>query len=139
MAEQPRRRTVEVGVVTSAKMEKTIKVEVERRRQHPRYKKYVRRRTVYFARDEARAAHEGDWVEIVPARPLSKRVRWRLLRVLPKPVKGARSGAVAPASAAAGGGPGDGRPQEGGPQHGGRDEGGAQHATPTEPGQGAAD
>jgi small subunit ribosomal protein S17 len=103
MAEQPRRRTVEVGVVTSAKMEKTIKVQVESRRQHPRYKKHIRQRTVYFARDEARAAREGDWVEIVPSRPLSKRVRWRLLRVLAGPGKG-----VSPAAPSAGPGTGPG-------------------------------
>jgi len=96
MADQPRRRTVEVGVVTSAKMEKTIKVEVERRRQDPRYKKYIRRRTVYFARDEGRVAREGDWVEIIPSRPLSKRVRWRLVRVLPAPGKAVAAEPVSP-------------------------------------------
>jgi small subunit ribosomal protein S17 len=119
MAEQPRRRTVEVGVVTSAKMEKTIKVEVERRRQHPRYKKHIRRRTVYFARDEARTAREGDWVEIVPSRPLSKRVRWRLLRVLAGPGKGVTPPAAPAASPGTEAGPADAQPAEPGPaEHG---------------------
>jgi len=96
MAERPRRVT-EVGVVTSTKMQKTIKVLVERRRQHPLYKKYVRQRTVYFAHDEAEVAKEGDWVEIVQTRPLSKRKRWRLLRVLPASVSGVGPGEEAAA------------------------------------------
>ncbi len=82
MAEQPRRIT-EVGVVTSTRMQKTVKVLVERQRQDPRYKKYVRQRTVYLADDQGEVAQEGDWVEIVQTRPVSKRKRWRLLRVLP--------------------------------------------------------
>jgi len=61
MAKQPR-RVSEVGVVTSTKMQKTIKVLVERRRQHPRYKKYVRVRSTYLAHDEQEVAREGDWV-----------------------------------------------------------------------------
>lgn len=81
MAEQPRRIT-EVGVVTSTKMQKTIKVRVGRRRLHPRYGKYLRRRTVYLAHDEREVAREGDQVEIIQSRPLSKHKRWRLLRVL---------------------------------------------------------
>ncbi len=85
MAEQPRRIT-EVGVVTSTKMQKTIKVRVGRRRLHPRYGKYLRRRTVYLAHDEREVAREGDRVEIIQSRPLSKQKRWRLLRVLGEPV-----------------------------------------------------
>jgi ribosomal protein uS17 len=116
MTDEPRRRIVEVGVVTSAKMEKTIKVEVEHRRQHPRYKKYLRRRTVYFARDEGRVAREGDWVEIVASRPLSKRVRWRLLRVLAGPGKAAPTTAAAePVSPAAEPGPVAAGPEAPGP------------------------
>lgn len=92
MADRPR-RIIEVGVVTSTKMPKTIKVLVERRRQHPRYKKFLRRRTVYFAHDEAEVAKQGDRVEIVETRPLSKRKRWRLLRVLPAPAAGAAAAA----------------------------------------------
>jgi len=84
MPEQPRRIT-RTGVVTSAKMQKTIKVQVERRAQDPRYKKYRRRRTVHLAHDEDQVAKQGDRVEIVQSRPLSKRKRWRLLRVLPEP------------------------------------------------------
>jgi len=126
MAEQPRRRTVEVGVVTSAKMEKTIKVEVERRRQHPRYKKYMRRRTVYFARDENRTAREGDWVEIVPSRPLSKRVRWRLLRVLAGPGKGVTLPAGQPTGPGMEPGPVAPGPAERGPAEHGPAEAGAQ-------------
>jgi len=85
MVEQPRQIT-EVGVVTSAKMQKTIKVVVERRRQHPFYRKYVTKRTSYFAHDEGQVAKEGDVVEIAQSRPLSKKKRWRLVRVVEKPV-----------------------------------------------------
>jgi len=84
MTEQPRRIT-EVGVVTSAKMQKTIAVLVERRWQDPRYKKYLRRGTTYMVHDPRQVAREGNWVEIVQTRPVSKRKRWRLLRILSGP------------------------------------------------------
>jgi len=70
------------GRVSSDKMEKTIVVKSERRVKHPRYGKYVRRVTTYYAHDEAQEAREGDIVELAAARPMSKSKRWRLLRVL---------------------------------------------------------
>jgi small subunit ribosomal protein S17 len=70
------------GVVKSDKMDKTVTVTVERLVQHPRYKKYVRRRNTFMAHDPERTAHEGDLVEIESTRPLSHRKRWRLVRVL---------------------------------------------------------
>src|SRR5271155_3409215 len=71
-----------VGVVTSAKMEKTIVVKVTRATQHPLYHRVVRSGKKYYAHDEAREARVGDTVRIVSTRPLSKLKRWRLKQVL---------------------------------------------------------
>jgi small subunit ribosomal protein S17 len=83
-AETPvrRRRKTEVGVVTSDKMNKTRRVEIERLVPHPKYGKFLRRRTVCHAHDEANATHVGDIVEIMETRPLSKLKRWRIVRVV---------------------------------------------------------
>lgn len=77
-----RRRVV--GVVTSDKMQKSVVVEVKRLVKHPLYGKYIRRRTKLMAHDEDNAAGVGDRVELVEARPLSKRKSWRVVRVLEK-------------------------------------------------------
>ena len=71
-----------VGVVTSDRRDKTITVSVNRLVKHPRYGKYLRRSTKFAAHDEQNQAREGDQVEIMETRPLSKQKRWRLLRVL---------------------------------------------------------
>ncbi len=72
------------GIVVSDRMEKTITVRVERMFKHPKYKKYIRKHKKYHAHDEASAAAEGDRVEIMETRPLSKIKRWRLVSVLHK-------------------------------------------------------
>ena len=77
------RRTVQ-GVVTSSKMAKTITVELERRFQHPKYGKYIRRHSKVHAHDANGEAGVGDTVELMECRPLSKTKRWRLLRVVAK-------------------------------------------------------
>ncbi len=83
MAESERgKRRVEVGVVTSAKMNKTRRVEIPRLVKHQRYGKYVHRRTVCHVHDEQNESHVGDTVEIVETRPLSKTKHWRLVRIL---------------------------------------------------------
>jgi len=71
-----------VGLVTSAKMQKTIVVEVRRRVAHPVYKRIVTKRSKFMAHDEHRKAKEGDVVRIVEARPLSKNKRWVLKEVV---------------------------------------------------------
>ncbi len=71
-----------VGVVTSTRAQKTITVAIERKFKHAKYGKYLRRQKRYLAHDEEKNAREGDLVEIVATRPLSKRKRWRLLRVV---------------------------------------------------------
>ena len=71
-----------VGKVTSAKMEKTIVVQVTRMVQHPRYRRVVRISKRFYAHDEQREARPGDTVRIVETRPLSKLKRWRLMEVV---------------------------------------------------------
>jgi small subunit ribosomal protein S17 len=83
-AEQDKRgeRTILTGKVTSAKMEKTIVVEVQRLVQHPKYRRVVRISKKFYAHDETRQAKTGDTVRIVASRPLSKLKRWRLKEIL---------------------------------------------------------
>src|ERR1700752_1078690 len=75
-------RTELIGKVTSAKMEKTIVVEVLRLVQHPKYRRVVRISKKFYAHDEKRQAKPGDTVRIVASRPISKLKRWRLKEVL---------------------------------------------------------
>ncbi len=81
-AEERGERTVLTGKVTSAKMEKTIVVEVQRLMQHPKYRRVIRISKKFYAHDEKRQAKAGDTVRIVASRPLSKLKRWRLKEVL---------------------------------------------------------
>src|SRR5258705_6005365 len=78
-----RRRLEKVGLVTSDKMTKTVVVRVERQVRHPKYKRYIRRRTKFMAHDEL-GAHTGDIVRIVETRPLSARKRWRVVEIVQK-------------------------------------------------------
>src|SRR5215210_7880259 len=77
-----RRRKTEIGVVTSDKMNKTRRVEIERLVPHPKYGKYLKRRTICHAHDESNGSHVGDLVEIMETRPLSKLKRWRIVRIV---------------------------------------------------------
>lgn len=70
------------GVVSSAKMQKTIVVKVIRAVQHPLYHRVVRHTKKYYAHDETGEARVGDTVRIVSTRPLSKLKRWRLEEVV---------------------------------------------------------
>jgi small subunit ribosomal protein S17 len=79
----PARRAQEkVGIVTSAKMQKTIVVEVRRRVAHAVYKRTVTKRSKFMAHDERGTAKEGDTVRIVESRPLSRNKRWTLVNVI---------------------------------------------------------
>lgn len=80
-------KKVEIGTVVSDKMDKTVTVKVEHRIPHPVFGKIVRKVTKYKAHDEQSEASEGDIVEIVETRPLSKTKRWRLVRVVQKASK----------------------------------------------------
>lgn len=86
------RRKTEIGVVTSDKMDKTRRVEIERLVPHPKYGKFVRRRTVCHVHDEQNASHVGDIVEIVETRPLSKLKRWRTVRIVRRGAQQALAG-----------------------------------------------
>ncbi len=93
------KRRVETGVVTSDKMNKTRRVEIPRLVKHPRYGKYIRRRTVCHVHDENNESRLGDTVEIMETRPLSKTKNWRLVRVVTKaPALPAHQTETAPAT-----------------------------------------
>ena len=77
-------KKVAVGVVASAKQDKTRRVEIQRRVKHPMYGKYIRQRTVCYVHDEKDESGLGDTVEIVEAKPVSKMKRWVLVRVIEK-------------------------------------------------------
>jgi len=70
------------GVVTSAKMQKTIVVKVMRLVQHPLYRRVVRVSKKFYAHDEQREARPGDTVRIIETRPFFKLKRWRLAEVV---------------------------------------------------------
>lgn len=75
---------VAIGVVTSDKASKTRRVEINRTVSHPKYAKFVKRRTVCHVHDENNESAVGDRVEIQESRPLSRLKRWTLLRVVEK-------------------------------------------------------
>jgi small subunit ribosomal protein S17 len=74
------------GVVVSVAMDKTAVVQVETRKKHPKYKKTIRRHKKYLAHDEENSLAVNDFVEIMPTRPMSKRKRWRVSKVIRKAV-----------------------------------------------------
>lgn len=75
-------RKVRRGRVVSDKMEKTVVVAIERLVKHPLYGKRMKRTTRFPAHDETNDCNEGDLVEIMETRPLSKSKRWRVTRIL---------------------------------------------------------
>jgi small subunit ribosomal protein S17 len=77
-------RRVFEGVVTSDKMNKTRRVEIPRLVKHPRYGKFIKRRTVCKVHDENNESHLGDTVEIMECRPYSKTKHFRLVRIVKK-------------------------------------------------------
>src|SRR5947209_1024229 len=83
-AEERGKRRVEIGIVTRDKTNKTRRVEIPRLVKHPRYGKYIKRRTICYVHDETNQSHTGDTVEIMETRPLSKLKAWRLVRVVAK-------------------------------------------------------
>ncbi len=73
-----------VGIVINDKVDKTIKVRVERMATHPLYKKKIKRSKNLLVHDETNSAHIGDKVEVIESRPISKMKKWRLLRIIEK-------------------------------------------------------
>ncbi len=76
-----------LGQVVSAKMAKTIVVEVTRRVAHPIYKRIITKRKKFYAHDEQNSAKAGDTVRIVECRPLSHLKRWTLSEIVRKAVQ----------------------------------------------------
>ena len=74
-------RSEQVGIVVSAKMQKTVVVAVERLVRHALYRKTIKRTSTFMAHDE-KGAKEGDRVRIVETRPLSKHKRWRVEEIM---------------------------------------------------------
>ena len=72
-------RRILQGVVVGDKAEKTVVVQVERRIQHPLYKKFIRRSKKYMAHDETNTRKIGDRVQIRECRPLSKSKHWEIV------------------------------------------------------------
>ena len=84
MAEEQRKDNVRrlEGIVVSNKPDKSVVVEVERRFKHPRYHKTVRSHKRYLAHDEENLCNPGDRVVIASSRPLSRRKRWVMERIV---------------------------------------------------------
>ena len=74
-------------MVISKSGNKTIKVAVDYKVRHPKYNKYVRRRTKLGVHDERNQAGVGDKVQIAECRPRSKSKSWRLQKVLEKAMR----------------------------------------------------
>jgi small subunit ribosomal protein S17 len=72
------------GVVVSVAMDKSAVVQIETRKKHPKYRKTIRRHKKYLVHDEENSTSVNDVVEIMPTRPLSKRKRWRISRIVRK-------------------------------------------------------
>ncbi len=83
-AEERSRKKSWVGKVVSDKMDKAIVIAVERRVQHPVYKKYFKKTTRLMAHDQNNDAGIGDIVKVMECRPLSKRKSCRLVEVVEK-------------------------------------------------------
>ena len=90
MSEQTTARTL-TGKVVSDKMDQTITVLVERRVQHPIYKKFVKRSTKVHAHDANNECQIGDVVTVKESRPLSKTKTWTLVTVDERAVQVQRS------------------------------------------------
>ena len=77
-----KKRATRTGVVSSAARDKTIRVVIQYLVRHPKYGKYLRRRTVLHAHDEKNECVTGDTVELMACRPMSKTKQWRLVRIV---------------------------------------------------------
>lgn len=84
MEAERKERKERIGFVVSNKMDKTVTVTIERRKQHPMYKRVIKRSKKYKAHDEVNECNEGDKVRIVETRPLSKTKRWRVVEIIEK-------------------------------------------------------
>ena len=74
----------QIGIVISNKMQKTVVVKVENRYSHPIYSKTLVKTKKYLAHDELEKCNIGDQIVVEECRPLSKRKRWKLIKILSK-------------------------------------------------------
>ncbi len=86
MEERNLRKTM-IGTVVSDKMDKTVVVAVETSVSHGVYGKTVKRTYKLKAHDEKNECHQGDKVEVMETRPLSKDKRWRVVKIVEKAIK----------------------------------------------------
>jgi small subunit ribosomal protein S17 len=75
-------RKERIGVVVSAKMDKSIVVAVKRKVKHPIYGKFINKTKKLMAHDEENTCNIGDTVRISETRPLSKNKTWRLIEII---------------------------------------------------------
>ena len=78
------RRKEVIGDVVANRMNKTIVVQVIRRKSHPLYTRVISKAKKFYAHDEKNEAHVGDVVRLEETRPLSKLKRWRLKEIVRK-------------------------------------------------------
>jgi small subunit ribosomal protein S17 len=77
-------KAIVTGVVVSDKMDKTVKVAIERQIRHDLYGKIQRRTSTFLAHDESNEVKVGDRVAITETRPLSRRKRWVVTSIVEK-------------------------------------------------------
>jgi small subunit ribosomal protein S17 len=76
------RKTTKVGVVTSSAADKSVVVKVENFIMHPLYQRFVRTSSKFMAHDEENACNQGDRVVIEECKPMSRRKRWRVRKII---------------------------------------------------------
>ena len=84
---ETRKAKTVTGVVTSNSGNKSVRVTIDYKVKHPKYGKYIRRRTKLGVHDEQNQCGVGDLVEVAECRPYSKTKRWRLVRVIQKAIQ----------------------------------------------------
>ncbi len=77
-----KKRKEYIGSVIRDKMEKTVIVSVQKTVQNKKFKKYVKRTTMFMAHDAQNACHVGDVVKLIETRPLSAKKKWKVLEIL---------------------------------------------------------
>lgn len=82
MSEKKANKKTFTGLVVSSKMDKTIVVQISTKKLDPLYKKYVTKSVKYKAHDENNEANEGDTVNIIECRPISKEKTWMLQEIV---------------------------------------------------------
>lgn len=75
-------RKERIGLVVSNKMDRSIVVEIETKKKHPIYGKFVKQTNKFMAHDEKNDCNIGDTVKIMETRPMSKNKRWRLVEII---------------------------------------------------------